>query len=229
MHSVQVSVFLQVKWLLCLVVKRDAIVLNRLLTHSRQSRRKLIDTWTTRDASLVEPSQDRKWPPEVTIHYQTLSYDKIWRHRRTVCWVVRVITPPTVKSRPVCSCFVPKTFDSVWWRLSPTIRSVATGNKWWWCWFFFPRLRGLRENVRPFIPRLRSFLSFIFRLFSSPACVFSFFFVEIISRRVIPLFTPSSVHSGSASWDDCDQLFPDKLRVSSFRIGSHTILLSAQR
>ena len=25
-----------------------------------------------------------------------------------------------------------------------------------------------------------------------------------------------SVHSGATSWDDCDQMFPDKLRVSSF-------------
>ena len=54
---------------------------------------------------------------------------------------------------------------------------------------------------------------------SFPACrVFFFFFftVEINSRAVFPLFRPESVHSGSASWDDCDQVFLEELRVSSF-------------
>ena len=52
-----------------------------------------------------------------------------------------------------------------------------------------------------------------------PACAFffsSFFEVEISSRTLIPLFMPGSVHSDSASWDDCTRMFPDKLRVSSF-------------
>ena len=43
-----------------------------------------------------------------------------------------------------------------------------------------------------------------------------FFKVEICSRTLIPLFTPGSVHSGSASWNDCGRVFPDELRVSSF-------------
>ena len=46
--------------------------------------------------------------------------------------------------------------------------------------------------------------------------LFIFFSVEIGSRTLIPLFTPGSVYSGSASWDDCDRVFPDMLRVSSF-------------
>ena len=71
-----------------------------------------------------------------------------------------------------------------------------------WCWLF-PRMRGFGKNVRLFIPCLRFFS-------------FSFFAVEISSRAVIPLFSPRSVHSGSASWDDCDRMFTDKLRVSSF-------------
>ena len=49
---------------------------------------------------------------------------------------------------------------------------------------------------------------------SPPA--FLFFLVEIISRVLIPLFTPGSVHSDSENWDDCDRVFPDELRVSSF-------------
>ena len=50
-----------------------------------------------------------------------------------------------------------------------------------------------------------------------PACAFFFFWlVEISLSKLIPLFRPGSVHSGSASIDDCDQMFPDKLGVSSF-------------
>ena len=54
--------------------------------------------------------------------------------------------------------------------------------------------------------------------YSLPACVFFFFFfkVEISSRTLIPLFTPGSVHSDSASRDDCGWVCPDELRVSSF-------------
>ena len=54
--------------------------------------------------------------------------------------------------------------------------------------------------------------------FSACAFFFSFFFceVEISSRTPIPLFMPGSVHSGSASCGDCDRIFPNKLRVSSF-------------
>ena len=40
--------------------------------------------------------------------------------------------------------------------------------------------------------------------------------MEISSCKLIPLFTPGSVHSGSASWDDCGRVYPDKLRASSF-------------
>ena len=32
---------------------------------------------------------------------------------------------------------------------------------------------------------------------------------EISSRTLIPLFMPGSVHSGSATWDDCGRMFPD--------------------
>ena len=53
---------------------------------------------------------------------------------------------------------------------------------------------------------------------SPPALLFSFFFfkVDISSHPLIPLFTLGSVHSGSASWDDCGRVFPDELRESSF-------------
>ena len=53
---------------------------------------------------------------------------------------------------------------------------------------------------------------------SFPACAFFFFFfkVEIRSHALIPLLMPGSVHSGSASWEDCCRMFPYKLRVSSF-------------
>ena len=51
----------------------------------------------------------------------------------------------------------------------------------------------------------------------SPSAPFFLFFfpkVEISSGPLIPLFTPGSVHSGSASRDDCDRVFPDELRVT---------------
>ena len=50
--------------------------------------------------------------------------------------------------------------------------------------------------------------------FSFPACAFFFFLVEISLCKLIPLFRPGSVNSGSASWDH--RVFPDELRVSSF-------------
>ena len=40
--------------------------------------------------------------------------------------------------------------------------------------------------------------------------------MEINSHTLIPLFTPGTVHSGSASRDDCARMFPDKLRVRLF-------------
>ena len=46
--------------------------------------------------------------------------------------------------------------------------------------------------------------------------LFFFFEVEISLCTLIPLFAPELVHSGSTSWDDCNRVFPDELRVSSF-------------
>ena len=54
---------------------------------------------------------------------------------------------------------------------------------------------------------------------STPAPFFCFVvvgLVEISSHTLISLFKPGSVHSGSASSDDCGRVFPDELRVSSF-------------
>ena len=60
---------------------------------------------------------------------------------------------------------------------------------------------------------------------SSPAL--SFFFS---SRMPIPLFMPGSVHSGSASRDDCGRMFPDKLCMSSFLDRSpHCLIVSPFR
>ena len=53
-------------------------------------------------------------------------------------------------------------------------------------------------------------------LHSPPALFFNWRFS---SRTLIPLFMPGSVHSGSASWDDCGWVFPDELLVSSFLHG----------
>ena len=87
-----------------------------------------------------------------------------------------------------------------WNRLSFFTFSFLPLSLWWW-WWLFSHLQGFGENVWPFIPCLPFFF---------------FFKVEISLRTLIPLFRPGSVHSGSASWDDCGQVFPDKLRTSSF-------------
>ena len=72
--------------------------------------------------------------------------------------------------------------------------------QWWW-WWLLPHLQGFWENVR---------------LFNARLCFFLFFKVEISWHTLIPLFMPGRVHGGSASCDDCGQMFPDKLHVSCF-------------
>ena len=52
--------------------------------------------------------------------------------------------------------------------------------------------------------------------YSEPVSFFFLFKMEISSCTLIPLLRPASVHSGSASWDDCGQAFPDELHMNSF-------------
>ena len=51
---------------------------------------------------------------------------------------------------------------------------------------------------------------------NSPPALLFVFYVEISSRTLVQRFRPGSVNTGSARWDDCGQVFPDGLRVSSF-------------
>ena len=44
-----------------------------------------------------------------------------------------------------------------------------------------------------------------------------FLLVESSSYTLIPLFTPGSVHSSSASWDDCGQVFPNEWADTDFK------------
>ena len=67
-----------------------------------------------------------------------------------------------------------------------------------------------------FFPRLQGFLRECSTIRSLPAFFFFFFKVEISLRALISLFRPGSVHSGSVNRDNCDRVFPDELRVSSF-------------
>ena len=73
-------------------------------------------------------------------------------------------------------------------------------------WWLFPCVWGFWENVRQFIPCLCFKKHF----------VFVFIKVDISLCKLIPLFRPGSVHRGSASWDNFDRVFSDKLRVSLF-------------
>ena len=52
-----------------------------------------------------------------------------------------------------------------------------------------------------------------FAIYSLPAL---FFFKVESGDKFMPLLRPGSVHSGSAWSDNCGQVFPDKLHVSSF-------------
>ena len=68
----------------------------------------------------------------------------------------------------------------------------------------FSLLVKIWGNVWPFIP--------------CPHFIYLFVFieVEISLHTLIPLCMPGSVHNGSAGWDDCGRMFPDKMPVSSF-------------
>ena len=52
------------------------------------------------------------------------------------------------------------------WRLYFVITATRSWQvRWCWCWWLLPRLRGLWENVRPYVPRLRFFFFFFFSSF----------------------------------------------------------------
>ena len=50
---------------------------------------------------------------------------------------------------------------------------------------------------------------------SFPTCLL-LFLMEVSPCTLISLFRPGSLHSGSVSWDNCDSVSPDELRVSLF-------------
>ena len=110
------------------------------------------------------------------------------------------VRPPTLKTFPVYN-----THEN-----EHRTKQTQVGLKmcWWW-WWIFPSLWGFWDNVWPFIPCLHFVL------------VVVLFKVEISLRTLIPLFSPVSVHSGSANWVDCGQVFPDEW--AHFQIGSHTM------
>ena len=97
----------------------------------------------------------------------------------------------------VCAGNSPSIMTQAPWSL---IKMIA-----WW-WWLFSHLPGFWGNVRPFISCLHFKFFFVFFLIE----------VEISSCTLIPLLRPGSVHSGSASWDNCGWKFPDKLHVNSF-------------
>ena len=65
---------------------------------------------------------------------------------------------------------------------------------------------------------------------SFSACTFIFFFldwVEINSHKLIPIFMPGLVHSGSVCLD-CGRVFPEELHVSSFPWQVPTLCLDSR-
>ena len=79
-----------------------------------------------------------------------------------------------------------------------TLGTDSAGRESWWWWWLFPCMQEFWGKVT---------------IQSPPAL---FFLMEISSCTQIPLFRSESVHSGSASWDDCGWVFPDKLHMSLF-------------
>ena len=69
---------------------------------------------------------------------------------------------------------------------------------------FFLTCKDLGGTLKKTFPAYTSFFFLLFFYLRS-ACVHQF-----------SLFRPESVRSGSASWDDCGQAFPDKLGVRLF-------------
>ena len=66
---------------------------------------------------------------------------------------------------------------------------------------------------------------------SLPACAICFCFKvdqHQLTHTPTPLFTPESVHSGSASWDNCGQVFPDTLKQQP-RKQQHLYFMSGQK
>ena len=66
----------------------------------------------------------------------------------------------------------------------------------------FSSLRQFLKKVRRFIPHQHLKRGFLL--------------AEINLHTLIPLFMPGSVHSVSASWDNCGWMFSDELHVSLF-------------
>ena len=84
--------------------------------------------------------------------------------------------------------------DLFWWLGFQTVGFLL-----WWCDGLFLTCKDLGECLTiDFLPAV-----FFFKVVTS-------------SCTLIPLFRSESVYSGSASWDNCDQVFPDELHVSSF-------------
>ena len=140
--------------------------------------------------------QDLKTP----IHYQTLLYDDF-----------DVTIGQYVESdRNFCMLYTDRTQNTVWrWSHNLSAPSAAVCSVVPACCLFVFCFSLACEDLG--------------RMFdnSFPACVFFVCFVlfcfgGISLRTLIPLFRLRSVHSGSASWDDCDRVLPDELRVSSF-------------
>ena len=80
-------------------------------------------------------------------------------------------------------------------------------------WWLFPRVRGLRGKG--------------WTIHSPPALflLLLLLFWVVSLRTPIPLYRSGSLHSGSASRDDCGRVFPDELRVSSFPCWVPTVCL----
>ena len=185
----EISKLLQSRWMY-LINYVDKVVYN-VLGHNRLS--SLSHCGLTQETGIIQTQPDPVmycWPGSETRSKPLQSGQG--RLSALLPWVVWLW-----RRARVSPCLVSFTD-----RAGETVVQFANFAHWWWSWLFLA---------------CEEFGRMVDNLF--PACAFFFLFffkVEIRSRTLIPLLRPGSIHSGSASSDDCGRAFPNKLRVSSF-------------
>ena len=161
-----------------------------------------------------------------TVALKSLCYVPVMFLSQTVALKSLCYVPVTFLSQTVALkslCYVPVTFLSQKEALKPlcyvpvTFLSQKEALK-SMCYVpvKFPSHRETPSSGSGFFLACQDFGRMFDNLFPACTYLFIYFKVKISSRTLIPLLRPRSVHSGSASWDDCDWVFPDEFCMSSF-------------
>ena len=105
----------------------------------------------------------------------------------------------------------------------------GTGEKgaWWW-WLVFVVCEYFGGSLEQIISPPPQAPPSPGPPFPPPPRFIFFFKVKISSCTPIPLFRPDSVYSGTANQGDCERVFLDELRVSSFSLEVPTLCLNSR-